>query len=659
MKAALCVICLIAAAWTNASPAQAGVGPNPIDGGGKISIGPITRPVGVSGGYTTIVPYNASAVVGARYLGPANVGTIGVNLFVNMRNEPGLLAYAQLASNPFSPYYRRFLTPAQLADDFGATPQDYARTIAYFQSYGLAVRGWTQRQMIWITGPQAAMERAFGTRFGMFSKAGQVFYAPLAQPRVAIPLPIASVQALDSFQRMHNHFIPGGRPYPASVIGSGFLIGVSPFQLASAFDYTGAYHINANCCKGDTINIGILGTGPIIAADVPNFKNAFHVGGTSTVTQVNVSCCSDTTPPPTTGFGCSGGLPGCNHEDIEAQLDTEQTASLAPNANIVFYLAYSATKCGGPCIGIALYEDELSQAASDNLVDIMSLSIGEGEVDALLGGVLNSNGSGPDPTLFASLAAEGIATFISSGDAGAEECFGDGTAEADKPCVSWPADDVNVVSVGGTTTPIDSNGRLDGLVTAWGVQTGQGFPGAGFGEGGGGVSFLATPRPAWQAPLGKVCSNNGVCDSTHRLQPTLSLNADEHTGTTVLYDSGFNGGPFVLESGGTSESAPDMAAMWALVLEACKQQSGCGGGFSGHTFRLGNPAPLLYGLSPAQMQATFLDVTYGNNALCNSSVASPPCTMFDDGYSAGTGYDLATGLGAPFARNLIRAVTGL
>jgi len=240
----------------------------------------------------------------------------------------------------------------------------------------------------------------------------------------------------------------------------------------------------------------------------------------------------------------------------------------------------------------------------------------------------------------------------------------DGGPNADKLCVSWPADDVDVVSVGGTTTPIGANGRLDGIVATWGYQTNQGF-----GAGGGGISELTAARPAWQ-PTGQFCSIRSFCNgpaTPRRLQPDVSLNADPVTGVAVIINAGVTGapGPQIGPIGGTSAAAPDMAAMWALVLEACKQQISCsvnGGLFgSSHSYRLGNPAPLLYRLSAAQRQAAFMDIAYGSIAQCNSTVGTFPCPLasLDDGFVAGPGYDLATGLGAPFARNLIKAVTGL
>lgn len=627
---------------------------------------------------STAPAYDTAALVGARYLGLARLGNLNVNVVMTLRDEQGLLRYASVVNNPHSLYYRRFLTPQQLGDFFGVSQTDYARAIRYFWAYGLGVQWWSQRQMLRVVGPQASVERALGTRFGFFKKNGVVFYAPISAPVLAAPLAVRAIGGIVTYRHLRKHFDVGAPMRPFTGVGAGFLVGYSPFDLASAFDYAGAYNLNSSCCKGDGITIGIIGTGGIAANDVPFFRATFGVKGSGAVKQVNVNqvftaCCYSNglaAPPPVTNPASPAclrgqGLPSCNPEDVEAQLDTEQSSSLAPNALVNFYLAYNPNECytpgtcapgaGAPQLGIHLFDDELQQIVHDNKADVVSGSVGIGELDfaGQSGGLLNSDGSGFEPDVFASMAAEGMAVFFSSGDTGAAGCQRDGPPgfpNADVLCVSYPSDDVNIVSVGGTTTPIGSDGRLTGLVTTWGVQTLTG------GAGGGGFSVNIL-RPAFE-PIGTFCADNGACDSSHRLQPDVSLNADPVTGPSVIIDStAALGGPLIGLIGGTSASAPDMAAMWALVLEACKQTTSCNTGPAGHTYRLGNPAPLLYGLSASQKASAFYDIVYGNNAVPLSTVGN--YSSVTPGFNAGTGWDAATGLGAPFARNLIKAIVGI
>jgi hypothetical protein len=90
--------------------------------------------------------------------------------------------------------------------------------------------------------------------------------------------------------------------------------------------------------------------------------------------------------------------------------------------------------------------------------------------------------------------------------------------------------------------------------------------------------------------------------------------------------------------GGTSASSPSFAGLMAIVDQ-----------YTGG--RNGNPNPRLYAIA-SQYPAVFHDVITGSNAVpcsggspnCSSSTVGVVGTM--NGYSAGVGYDLATGLGS-------------
>ena len=139
----------------------------------------------------------------------------------------------------------------------------------------------------------------------------------------------------------------------------------------------------------------------------------------------------------------------------------------------------------------------------------------------------------------------------------------------------------------GGTTLTFSNGAVSSE-TAWSGS-------------GGGVSTYE-PKPAYQAnvPYAK------------RAIPDVSYDADPNSGVAV-YDS-YGYGWIVV--GGTSAGAPQWAAIQSLGLSATNQ----------------NIYNVYSQASP--YQADFRDITVGSN-----------------GYSAGTGYDLATGVGSPLTTN--------
>jgi subtilase family serine protease len=130
------------------------------------------------------------------------------------------------------------------------------------------------------------------------------------------------------------------------------------------------------------------------------------------------------------------------------------------------------------------------------------------------------------------------------------------------------------------------------------------------------------------------------------------------------------GGMVATEFGGTSVAAPESAAMWALVLQACNQTATCRTASGTHPYRLGNPNAFFYRIyaDKTQYANTFYDVLYGDNAQLPSCAQDPwtvdpgnpvPCTTLDPGYKALSGYDLVTGVGVPYARALIHAVVGV
>ncbi len=485
-----------------------------------------------------------------------------------------------------------------------------------------------------------------------------------------------------------------GGPQAASLTGN------TPQQIAAAFDYNGAY---AAGFTGKNVTIGIIGTGPIVPQDFTAFKQQFGWNVSASLTQVNAqpgpaantqaigNGSPTATPPPVTAPCTTSSNPNlppsesptatCNPEDGEAQIDTEQ-ASLARDANISFYLAYVPNECGDPAQkneggnpnnppcpttpdpntgygyayqGLAEADDEIQQAIADNNgaggPDILSLSYGGPDIGQ---GFYNTNSTGGydpsafGPAEFAALSAEGVAVFVSSGDAGAQECAPFSLAQENVNCVSYPAGDPNVTSVGGVFVPLNNAGQLLGPLTAWGNQTGNGASG-------GGVSTIV-PKPVWQT--GPGVSAGG------RNQPDISLEGDPASAVAVVLNT-----PFATNHlggfGGTSVAAPEMAAMWALVLSACQQTAGCARAGGTHPYRLGNPAPLLYGIynNAAQYGSTIYDVTFGNNGQVGcqyngSCDPNAPQPTPQPGYSAGKGYDNITGIGVPFARHLIKAVTG-
>src|SRR6202162_2166447 len=176
----------------------------------------------------------------------------------------------------------------------------------------------------------------------------------------------------------------------------------------------------------------------------------------------------------------------------------------------------------------------------------------------------------------------------------------------------FPADDVYITSVGGTDLETAAAAGSWSSETAWS-------------DGGGGISPDRYAIPSWQTATASGCS---ACSKAYRNGPDVSANAnftfyvcaDQEACTANMW-------------GGTSFATP----MWAGYLALVNQQAVANGnkplGFI-------NPALYTIGLS-SSYDTDFHDITSGSN-----------------GFSATTGYDLATGIGSPNGAALIAALSG-
>ena len=168
--------------------------------------------------------------------------------------------------------------------------------------------------------------------------------------------------------------------------------------------------------------------------------------------------------------------------------------------------------------------------------------------------------------------------------------------------VSYPSTSPNVLAVGGTTLNVDGSGNYLSEI--------------GWSGSGGGVSAYES-QPPYQQP---------IVSASYRAVPDVAADADPATGVPVYdaYDFGTSS-PWA-QIGGTSLACP----LWAGMIAVANQGRAVAGmsSLDGLTGTL----PAIY-KAPA---ADFRDITSGNN-----------------GYPAGVGYDLVTGMGTPVANGLI------
>ncbi|MDG6994279.1 MAG: S53 family peptidase [Nitrososphaerota archaeon] len=234
-----------------------------------------------------------------------------------------------------------------------------------------------------------------------------------------------------------------------------------------------------------------------------------------------------------------------------------------------------------------------------------------------------------------------VTVLGSAGDSGTANVIGGQGASPVKtlpyPTVNWPSSDPLVTSAGGTwlqygwtwnpSSPTDTSYSYTLGSRTEAVWNEPFLPAAT----GGGLSVLY-PTPSFQSGISQSILHGA------RGLPDVSWNAAVDGG--VLVYLGFLGsasGFYIF--GGTSAASPQIAGLIALTNQLADQY---------REQHVGYLNPLLYKLPSSAFNdivpQTFGLVTISNNSLYGSGVA---------GYSATTGWDLATGFGSPNAANFV------
>jgi subtilase family serine protease len=273
---------------------------------------------------------------------------------------------------------------------------------------------------------------------------------------------------------------------------------------------------------------------------------------------------------------------------------------------------------------------------------------GEGtSLDEFRNRALEPNGVADNRAIALQANAQGITWLASSGDSGPAGCdphgiFGSsgGVPASLGLAVSIPAS-FPEVAVGGTEFNEaggqywrSSNNADGGSAISYIPEMVWNDTAAGGGllASGGGASIYFV-KPAWQM-------GPGVPDDSARDIPDISFNASGyHDGYTVVNANGQR------VTGGTSASSPTFAGVVALlnqyvVMKGFQSQPG-----------LGNINADLYRLARTTTNV-FHDITQGD-AMVPCIQGSSDCTTGSYGFTAGPGYDLATGLGSLDVANFI------
>ena len=543
--------------------------------------------------------------------------------------------------DPGSPNYQSWLTPEQFGEQFGPVQQDLDAVTAWLQSHGfhdIAVAA--GRRSIEFSGTAYQVERAFHTEIHLYVVEGETHIAnatEIAIPSALSPV-VAGVVSLNDFRRQALYRVirrnlagTRGVALGGETDLTGGSHGISPYDFAAIYNVTSLWNGGFD---GTGQTVAIAGRTNINPADITLFRNTFGLPGNNTLVVLN---------GPDPGIVSSG-------EETEADLDVEWSGGVAKGAAVKFVVSKSTNASDGVDLSS-------SYIVNNNLASAMSVSFGACE---------SAMGSGNSfyNSLWSQAAALGISVFVAAGDSGSAGCdapsSSSGNINTTTPAihgfaVNGLASTPYNVAVGGTefndtasastywnaandAHNASAKGYIPEVVWNESSYTAPGAAANGLWAGSGGVSTQYA-RPAWQTGTGVPAFDPGSTSQKHRLLPDVSLTAAGHDGYLIYQE-----GKLYLV-GGTSGSSPSMAGIMTIV----NQHSGG---------RNGNANTKFYPLAGSN-PSIYHDVTTGTNAVpCeggtpNCSTPQPTISTGRlNGYSAGAGYDLATGWGSMDAHAL-------
>ena len=703
--------------------------------------------------------------------------------------------------DPASPNFHRWLSADEVGQDFGPAQSDIDTISNWLSTHGFSIGPLPRDHMsIRFSGTAAEVESCFHTEIHNLEVKGVRHIGNMSDPEIpeALAPAVVGVKSLHNFFPRSLHRIgsrvtkdaatgkwkrpavaqPGsasdhaaagrtaarsefGISVPASSGSAAFQVeDVTPYDFAAIYDILPLWTASTPI-DGTGQTIAIAGTSSILMSDVNTFRTSFGLPAYTAANQPTLI--SGNSQPVTV---CSSSTTNCSNDDlVENSLDVEWSGAIAKGANIVLVSSYPASSTDD-----GLYDSE-SYIVNNQTASIMNVSYGLCELfNTTSGNVQYYN-------LWQTASTEGIAVFVSAGDAGSAECdfngdsignpysaqFGlavNGIAStpfntavggtdfnwcpltSTTPCATAPYwNSTNAASTGASangyipevpwndtcanplalaflqqqaaslnaptfTTPegacnfVYNSGGTTGALALF-VDTVGGGGGASncvvndgndvsscdtstvtTGSTNGSITLVADgwPKPSWQTGVSGIPTTDGVRDI-----PDVSFFASDGFLSSSSYlicvsalaDCTYSdtAEPTALEVGGTSVSSPAMAGVMALINQKAGQSQG-------------SPNAELYKLAAAETYSScsaekvtstgtsclFNDIDINTNAVpcdfgaeegspAQTGIQSPGCTPSTSGdligilpgFSAGPGYDQATGLGSLNVSNVVSA----
>lgn len=572
-----------------------------------------------------------------------------------------------------SPNYHKWLTPEQFGAHFGPSDGDMQTITTWLQSHGFQVGTTKGRTVLEFSGSASQVQEAFHTSIHKYIVRGEQHWANASDPSIPAALgpAVAGIASLHNFPKnAMNHLVGkyseetkrliSTEPNYTTLCSGQTCYGLVPYDFAAIYDVLPLWNAGIN---GTGQTIAIVGRTNINPADPANFWSLFGLSVPQNKLTVTLN----------------GPDPGITGDEAEADIDIQWSGAVAPQALINFVTSQSTNTTDGVDLS-AIYIVE------NNVAPVVSESYGQCELG------LGTAGNQFYSNMWAQAAAEGISVFVSSGDNGSAGCDNPGGPAQYGLNVNGLASTPFNAAVGGTdfnqykkwstywnstnnsTTQQSAIGYIP--ETTWNDSCTNSIWGT-LGWGSTAEQACNNPQMFSQGGVISVAGSGGPSNCVVNTQGVVGscisgyAKPSWQTGTDQLRDlpdislfasNGFLGSFYVVcqqdqtgtcnlnsfvAYGGTSVASPAFAGIMALVDQSMGSPQGV-------------PGFALYKLASKQPNA-FHDIPSGSTIGGPCVTGTPNCTTKTagdtygvlTGYSTGTGYDLATGLGSVDAANLV------
>jgi subtilase family serine protease len=383
-----------------------------------------------------------------------------------------------------------------------------------------------------------------------------------------------------------------------------------PAQVQTAYNERPLFSQGISGAGATIVIVDSFGS-PTIQSDLATFDATFHLPAPPSLTIIQPAGAVPPWDPTNSDMVGWGG---------ETTLDVEWSHAIAPGAKILL-VETPVSETEGTA-GFPQIVQAENYVIDHHLGDVISQSFAATEETfPTAQSLLQLRSAYIDAHL------HGVTVLTASGDSGATDAANPaGTALYTRPVTSWPDSDPLVTGVGGTELSLDSTGLRTAPDQVWNDTFNTALNQALFGtsenvpDAGGGGKSVIFARPSYQ---------NGVTGivGVQRGVPDISMSA-ACSGLVNTFQSFPGQPPGWYVACGTSEATPIFAGIVALADQVAH-----------HSLGLINPA--LYALSAGHAPG-LVDITKGNNTV---AFIQGGANHTVNGFTAGPGYDLASGVG--------------